>query len=187
VTIDTTFKNKVIEEFNKHISAYEGSNPTLRPRIPKIHTNQTANNIIRTLNHILSETVLENSDTKIYWDREIVTDQTINCNRPDIVLIKQNNKTAFFIDITHPADHNITKAESEKIAKYNDLTIEFKDIYKLKSVETIPISATGLITKNLSKFLSKLELPSDRICSLMQKSVILETCRITRKVLNIKE
>ncbi len=49
----------------------------------------------------------------------------------------------------HSADHNITKAESEKIAKYNDLTIEFKDMYKLKSVEKIPIaiSATDLITK----------------------------------------
>ncbi len=135
------------------------------------------------------KTVLENSDMKLYWDREIITDQTINCNRPDIVFINQNNKTAFFIDITHPADHNITKAESEKIAKYNDLTTEFKDMYKLKSVETIPIaiSGTGLITKNLPKFLSKLELPSDRICLLMQKSVILETYRITRKVLNIKE
>jgi hypothetical protein len=33
------------------------------------------------------KTVLENSDMKLYWDREIITDQTINCNRPDIVLI----------------------------------------------------------------------------------------------------
>jgi hypothetical protein len=39
--------------------------------------------------------VLENSDTKLYWDREIITDQTINCNRPDIVLIKQTIKQPF--------------------------------------------------------------------------------------------
>jgi hypothetical protein len=135
------------------------------------------------------KTVLENSEVKLYWDREIITDKTINCNRPDIVLIKQKDRTAFLINITHPADHNLSKAESDKMSKYHELTIEFKEMYKSKSVETIPIvvSANGLIGHNLTKFISKIDLPSDQISSLIQKSVILETCRITRKILNIKE
>ncbi len=135
------------------------------------------------------KSVLENNQAKLYWDRLIMTDKTVNANRPDIVLILQTEKIAFFIDITHPADHNLIKAEAEKISKYTNLAIEFQDIYKLKSVETIPIvvSANGLIGKNLAKFITKLDLPPDSVSARIRKSVILETCRIARKIHNIRE
>jgi hypothetical protein len=43
--------------------------------------------------------VLENNQFKFYWDRPIITDEPINCNRPDIVLVNLFTKTAFIIDI----------------------------------------------------------------------------------------
>ena len=39
------------------------------------------------------ETILENADHKIYWDRTIHTDKTIPCNRPDITVIDKKENT----------------------------------------------------------------------------------------------
>ena len=98
-------------------------------------------------------------------------------------MIKQHSSS-----ISH-IQHNLIKAETEKLTKYHDLTIEFKQIYRLNSVETIPIvvSSFGLISKNLKKLIEKLELNADEFIQKIQHSVILETCRITRKILNIKD
>jgi hypothetical protein len=40
------------------------------------------------------EMVLESANVISYWDRFIVTDKAVDFNRPDIVLIHRENKTA---------------------------------------------------------------------------------------------
>ena len=134
------------------------------------------------------QTVLESRSTRLYWDRPIVTDKTILANKPDITVFDLENKTAKIIDIKIPSDHNLFSSETEKIVKYNDLAIELKKIYNLKAIDIIPIviSCNGLLSKNFNKFISKLDLPP-YIYKEIQKTVILDTCRFVRKVLNMTD
>lgn len=133
-------------------------------------------------------TVLENENYRIYWDIPIITDRPIPNNRPDITFVDKTRSEAFLIDITHPNDHNLQKAESTKLTKYYDLAEEYKAIHKLNRVTVVPIviSCNGIVGKNLKTNLKKIGV-NNKIITLMQKSVIMETCRITRKYLNIKE
>jgi hypothetical protein len=61
-------------------------------------------------------------------------------------------------------------------------------MWHLNSIEIIPIviSVNGLIHQNQYKFTEKIKVPKFIIYKI-QKSVILETCRIVRKVLNIND
>lgn len=133
--------------------------------------------------------VLENDSYKLYWDLPIRTDKTVASNRPDIVLHDKLRKEAYFIDIAHPNDNNLEKTEREKITKYFELCQEYKTIYKLNKVIVIPviISSTGIVSKNIFKYLSNIHLDDKYIVRQMQKSLTLETCRIVRKCLNIQE
>ncbi|XP_075233871.1 uncharacterized protein LOC142331716 [Lycorma delicatula] len=129
---------------------------------------------------------LENEHYRLYYDLPIHTDKFVAANRPDMVL-HIREKTALLIDVSHPSDHYINKTETVRITKYNSLAVEYKEIYRLNSVEVIPIviTANGLINKNLKKYIEeKVGLYPKVIIPKAQKSVILETCRIVRTVLN---
>ena len=51
--------------------------------------------------------VMENKNATILWNFDILNDRTIRANRPDIV-IKNHNKTCFFIDMSVLSDTNIS-------------------------------------------------------------------------------
>lgn len=72
----------------------------------------------------------------------------------------------------------------EKINKYQDLKLELKKIWKMKDVEVVPIviGALGAIPKGLRANLERIgvHLPT----SLLQKSVLLSTAHILRRVLS---
>ena len=70
------------------------------------------------------QSVSENSRVKLLWDFNIYTDHVLSARRPDIVMIDKNNNTVTIIDISVPADSNVSSKESEKIDKYRDLAIE---------------------------------------------------------------
>ncbi|MBZ5796461.1 hypothetical protein K8353_40995, partial [Burkholderia contaminans] len=72
------------------------------------------------------EAVLETEVAVMYWDRLIITDRTVDFNRPDIVLINKQQRRGIIIDIAVPLTHNIQKTEREKITKYENLAIELK-------------------------------------------------------------
>lgn len=130
--------------------------------------------------------VLENTKCKLYWDREVRTDVTVQHNRPDLVMVIKNIDTAYFIDVTHPMDNNLTTAEQKKIEKYTRLKIEYQRLYNIKTVEIIPvvISANGLVSKNLNNHLSKLQLNTTKVIDAIQKNVILQSCAIMRNTLS---
>jgi len=46
--------------------------------------------------------VLENENFKLHWNRSILTDKTIICNRPDITFMNKKTKNTFLIDIAVP-------------------------------------------------------------------------------------
>jgi hypothetical protein len=128
--------------------------------------------------------VLENQKYKLYWDRSIITDRTINANRPDIILIDKSSKTAELIDIATPLSTNLQKTYSEKVNKYVELAEEIKNMWHLNTVKIRPliISATGVVPKTLMQHLEELKLKHQ--ISLIQRSTLLDTCHLVRRFMS---
>lgn len=131
------------------------------------------------------QNVMENEHFKLYWDRTILTDRTIQHNRPDITLIDKTNKNTFLIDLAIPNDTNTYTKEQEKIAKYTPLAIEVKELWNQQEVQIVPIviSATCITTNKFLKHLEKLKIDR-KTHNKMQKAVLLKTTNIVRKFLN---
>lgn len=128
--------------------------------------------------------MLENSTHKLYFDRAILTDKTTHFNRPDLTLLDKINNTALLIDIAIPNTHNLQATISEKMSKYIDLKNEITRMWRLHKVSIVPIvlSSTGVIPKQLFQSLALLDLPKHTF-ALLQKAVVLNTCRVVRKFL----
>ena len=128
--------------------------------------------------------VIENEKTKILWDFAIQTDHQIEHNKPDIVLIKKDEKECLVIDVACPFDSRIKLKEGEKIERYQDLKRETKKLWKMKKASVIPvvIGALGTISKNFNGWIKKLEIDDTK--DLMQKACLLGTAKIIRKVLD---
>jgi len=131
--------------------------------------------------------ILENETHKLYWDRTLITDNTIHFNRPDKTLVGKTKKNLLFYGyISIPSNHNLQAKHTEKLIKYSELAFETKTQWRMDTVLTIPIilSSTGVIPKTLHRALSTLELPPNTFIHL-QKATILNTRHIVRKVFNI--
>ena len=89
------------------------------------------------------------------------------------------------IDIAVPGDVRIRSKEQDKIIAYQDLKMEIKNLWNLKSVIVVPIviGALGAVTNNLEKNIKMLG------CQIslagLQKTALLGTAHIIRKVLNL--
>ena len=105
-------------------------------------------------------------------------------NKPDI-FIQEKKSTCQIIDVAIPSDHNIQKMATEKMSKYVDLQIECQRLWN-KKVQVIPIiiGATGIVNKNIKKYVGRI--PGCHIIYSPQRSTILGTAHILRKVLSIK-
>ena len=130
------------------------------------------------------DSVMENHKVKLLWDFTIQTDRVIQARRPDIVLVEKELNKTWIIDVAVPADRRIEIKELEKIEKYQDLARELKKIWKTK-VKVVPVvvGSLGSVSKRLKKYVTMLGI-SNRITTL-QKSAILGTARILRKVLEL--
>lgn len=128
--------------------------------------------------------VQENDEVKVYWDHPLITDRPIAHNRPDIVIFKKREREAFVVDITVPADDNVERAYTEKIVKYQDLTFELKELYRLTQITILPlvITTNGLVEVHLQENTKKLGL-EERLIEDAQREVILWTTRIVRRFL----
>ena len=78
--------------------------------------------------------------------------------------------------------NNNNNKEAEKILKYKDLTAEIQRMWNVKT-KTIPltIGATGTISKSFRKYVSNI--PGNHEVKELQKTAILGTAHILRKVL----
>ena len=130
------------------------------------------------------EQVIENEKATILWDSPIITDRHVPCNKPDI-FIQEKSDRCQIIDVAILSDYNIQKKATEKMSKYVDLQIECKRLWN-KKVEVIPviIGATGIVDKNMKKYVGR-KSGCHNIYSL-QRSAVLGTAHILRKVLSIK-
>jgi hypothetical protein len=107
----------------------------------------------------------------------VQTDRTISSNKAD------NEKgKCMLIDVAISGDRNVIKKEAKKILKYRDLTIEIKRLWNVKArVIPVIIGSTGTISKSFRKYVSNI--PGNRDVKELQKTAILGTAHILRKVL----
>ena len=113
----------------------------------------------------------------------IQCDNVIEARRPDLIVLDKHTKSASIIDIAIPGDKRILEKEREKIEKYQGLKREIRRLGNLKRIEVIPIvlGALGSVSKNLVHYISKLGIEID--ITQTQKTTLLGTARILRRVL----
>jgi hypothetical protein len=118
----------------------------------------------------------------ILWNQQVQTDRTIPNNKPDIIIRDNEKRTCMLVDVAISGDRNVIKKEAEKILKYKDLTIEMQRMWNVKT-SVIPVikGATGTISKSFRKYVSNT--PGNREIKELQKTAILGTAHILRKVL----
>ena len=128
---------------------------------------------------------MENEKATILWDSPIITERHVPCNKPDIVIQEKKSDRCQIIDVAIPHDYNIQKKATEKMNKYVDLQIECQRLWNRK-VEVIPviIGATGVVDKNIKKYVGRI--PGCHNIHSLQRSAILGTAHILRKVLSIE-
>ena len=118
----------------------------------------------------------------ILWNEQVQTDRTIPNNKPDIVIRVNEKGTCMLVDVEITGDRNVTKKEAEKILKNKDLTTEIKRMWNVKArVIPVIIGATGTISKSFIKHVS--DIPGNHAVKKLQKTAILGTAHILRKVL----
>ena len=108
----------------------------------------------------------------------------MECRKPDIVIVDKNERKCVIIDVAIPGDSRVNSKEEEKIEKYQNLKQEIIKMWGMRKVEVIPIviGVLGAISKKFTNWIKKLEI-SIKV-EHMQKTLLLGTARILRKVLN---
>jgi hypothetical protein len=82
--------------------------------------------------------------------------------------------------------HNITQTYNTKINKYLELSVAMRNLWCLEKISILPlvISATGIVPQSLFKNLKILDLDNTLVVEI-QKGILLYSCHIVRKFLNI--
>ena len=129
------------------------------------------------------QSVYESTDNKLLWDFKIQTDNKIEHNKPDIVVLDKIEWKCLIIGV--PCLFNTLVKEKEKIENYQDLKWELKWIWKLRRVTVVPIIIDALRTalKDKEKWWASEIGVTDHLESL-HKACLLGTSRILCKVLD---
>ena len=131
------------------------------------------------------ESVIEKDIVKILWDVCIQVDRQIEHRRPNIVVMENNTKKCLIIDIACPVGNNLILKRYEKLDNYSELRLEIARMWDKETlIVPIIIGALGSIPNDLECNLKKLGISYN--VGTLQKSVLLGTANILRKVLSIK-
>ena len=116
------------------------------------------------------------------WDFSIQTDHVIEARRPDLVVVDKKRRTCKIIDFAVPGDSRIEEKEKEKIEKYQDLRRELQKIWNLRvKIMSLVVSSLSAIPKQFGNRLKETGMIAE--IGQVQKTVLLGTARILRKVL----
>ena len=128
---------------------------------------------------------MEGDDVSLIWDINIQCDNVVEASRPNLYLVDKKEKSCVITDVAIPGDCRIREKEIEKIEKYQNLKRELKKLWSLKKVEVVPVivGALGCISKGFSGWMDTLGIKLN--VGMVQKSVLLGTARILRKVLDM--
>ena len=129
------------------------------------------------------ESVLENEDYKILRDFSIQTDHVIEARRPDLVVVDKE-RSCKIMDFAVPGDSRIEEKEKDRIEKYQDMGMVLQKIWNVKvKITSLVVCSLGAIPKQFGNRLKKI---SNTVgTAQVQKTVLLGTARILRKVLEI--
>ena len=118
------------------------------------------------------------------WDFSVRTDHEIEARRPDLFIIDKSEKNCQIIDMAIPEDGRVKAKEDEKLEKYQDLAREVRKMWGVRT-EVIPIvvGALGTIPLRLKENLRTTGV--DTSIELIQRSVLLGSARILRKVVEM--
>ena len=72
--------------------------------------------------------VYECTKNKLLWDLKIQTDNKIEHNKPDIMVLDKIERKWLIIDVACPSDARVKDKEKEKVENYQDLKRELKRI-----------------------------------------------------------
>ena len=127
------------------------------------------------------EGAVENEEIKVLWDINIQRDNLIEARQPDVTVIDKKEQKGIIIDIAVTADARVEEKEKEKVEKYQ----EIRRLWKLGNVEIAPvvIGALGSVSAKFDKWIRKLGITCN--VGVMQKTALLGTARILRKVLEM--
>ena len=132
------------------------------------------------------ESVNENDIVKILWNVCIQVDRQIEHRKPDILVIEKNTNKCMIIDVTCPVDNNLILKRNEKLDNYSELRLEIARMWDKETlIVPIIIRALGSMPNDLECKLKKLDISYN--IETLQKSVLLGTANILRKVLFIKQ
>ena len=130
------------------------------------------------------EDVVENEEVKILWDVMIQCDREIKAKKLDVVVVNKNERSCAIIDMAIPGDIRVGEQEKEKIERYQEIKREIKRMWNNRSINVIPVvvGALGSTSKKLKKCIEELGVVISTV--LLQKTALLGTARILRKVLD---
>ena len=126
--------------------------------------------------------VVENEEVKIFWDVMIQCDREIKAKKPDIVVVNKNERSCAIIDIAR--DIRVSKKEKKKTERYQELKRKTRRMWSIGNIKVIPVvvGALGSTLKKLKNCTEELGVVIST--SLPQKTALLGTARILRKVLD---
>lgn len=132
-------------------------------------------------NHV-PDKITNTKNSTIFWNQGVLTDRTVLCNKPDII-VKEKHLTNL-IEVSVPHDNNVANKTREKLIKYQDLKLEIERMWKTPTVVTpVIIGHTGMIAKGFDKYINSISYKMKAVE--LQKIAILGTCRLVRKALQL--
>ena len=108
----------------------------------------------------------------------------IKARKPDIVVVNKNERSCAIIDIGISGGIRVSEKEKDKFEKNQELNGEIKRMWNIKSTQVIPVvvGALGSTSKRLKNCMKELGVVISTAS--LQKTALLGTARILRKVLD---
>ena len=135
------------------------------------------------------EKVFENMKGKLVWDFEYKLRLSSSARRPDLTLEDKESKRIWICDMACLQENNIEAKVKEKLDKYQKLAFETRENRVGYRVEVVPLilgclgGGIGQLWKNVKKVI-EIETETERIVKEMQKTVLMDSESIMRKVLS---
>ena len=91
------------------------------------------------------------------WDFSLQTDQIIEAQRPDLVVVDKKERRCKITDFAVPGESRIEEKEKDKTEKYQDLGGKLQKIWNVK-VKMIPlvVGSLGAIPKQIGNRLKQI-------------------------------
>ena len=137
--------------------------------------------------------VFENMKGKLVWDFEHKLRLRSSARRPDLTLEDKEAKRIWICVMACPQENNIEAKVKEKLDKYQQLAFETRGNRVGYRVEVVPLVLGCLgggirkLRKNVQKLIeteTETETETERIVKEMQKTVLMDSESIMRKVLS---